>query len=115
MAQDSGLVINPSAVEHQNESSVIQTLSRAMYEEVTFDTANVTSLDWKSYPIATMMDTPQINVVLINHPELTPTGVGEPSTNLIAPALSSAIFDATGVRLRTLPLRPDRVKAALNA
>ena len=115
VAQDSGLVINPSAVEHQNESSVIQTLSRAMYEEVTFDAANVTSLDWKSYPIATMMDAPRINMVLINHPELTPTGVGEPSTNLMAPALSSAIFDATGVRLRTLPFRPDRVKAALNA
>ncbi len=62
-----------------------------------------------------MMDTPKINTVLINHPKITPTGVGEPSTNLMAPALSSAIFDATGVRLRTLPFQPDRVKAALNA
>jgi len=62
-----------------------------------------------------MADAPQVTSVLINHPEIPATGVGEPAVNLIAPAISSAIFDATGVRIRTLPLRPDAVKAALGA
>ena len=113
VAQDSGLIINPSAVEHQIESCVIQTTSRAMMEEVTFDASNVTSLDWTSYPILTMADAPKVQTVLINHPEIPATGVGEPAVNLIAPAISSAIFDATGVRLRTLPMRPAAVKAAM--
>jgi nicotinate dehydrogenase subunit B len=113
VAQDAGLIINPTSVEHQIESMVLQTMSRALYEEVTFDSSNVTSVDWSSYPIMTMADTPRITSVLINHPEIPPTGVGEPAVNVIAPALSSAIFDATGVWIRTLPLRPDRVKAAL--
>src|SRR5215469_437553 len=113
VAQDSGLIINPSAIEHQLESAVIQTTSRAMMEQVTFDTANVTSLDWSSYPILTMADAPKVQTVLINHPEIPATGVGEPAVNLIAPAISSAIFDATGVRIRTLPLLPAAVKAAM--
>jgi nicotinate dehydrogenase subunit B len=113
VAQDSGLIINPSAVEHQLESCVIQTTSRAMLEQVTFDSANVTSLDWSSYPILTMADSPKVQTVLINHPEIPATGVGEPAVNLIAPAISSAIFDATGVRIRTLPMLPEAVKAAM--
>ena len=113
VAQDSGLIINPQAVEHQVESAVLQTTSRAMLEQVTFDSANVTSLDWKSYPILTMADAPKVTTVLINHPEIPATGVGEPAVNVVAPGISSAIFDATGVRIRTLPLRPEAVKAAL--
>lgn len=113
VAQDSGLIINPSAIEHQVESAVIQTTSRAMMEQVTFDAANVTSLDWSSYPILTMADAPKVQTVLINHPEIPATGVGEPAVNLIAPAISSAIFDATGVRIRTLPMLPAAVKAAM--
>jgi CO/xanthine dehydrogenase Mo-binding subunit len=113
VAQDAGLIINPTSIERQVESAVLQTTSRALLEEVTFDSANVTSLDWSSYPILPMADAPSVNTVLIDHPEIAPTGVGEPAVNLIAPAISNAIFDATGVRLRTLPFRPDAVKAAL--
>ncbi len=84
-----------------------------MLEEVTFDAANVTSADWASYPILTMADAPKVTAVLINRPEIPATGVGEPAVNLIAPAISNAIFDATGVRIRTLPLRAAAVKAAM--
>ena len=115
VAQDAGLIINPMAIEHQVESAVLQTTSRAMLEEVTFDSANVTSLDWSTYPILTMADAPRVTTVLIDHPEIPSTGVGEPAVNLIAPAISNAIFDATGVRLRTLPFRPDVVRAAMGA
>ena len=113
VAQDAGLIINPTSVERQVESAVLQTTSRALLEEVTFDSANVTSLDWSAYPLLTMADAPTITTVLINHPEIPATGVGEPAVNLIAPGISNAVFDATGVRLRNLPFRPDRVKAAM--
>ncbi|MFZ0218431.1 MAG: molybdopterin cofactor-binding domain-containing protein, partial [Candidatus Dormiibacterota bacterium] len=114
IAQDSGQVINPSNVRHQVESSVLQTMSRALHEELTFDTSNVTSDDWSTYPIMAMAETPAtIQTVLIDNPSVSPTGVGEPAVNLIAPALASAIFDATGVHVRTLPLRPATVQAAL--
>lgn len=113
IAQDSGLIINPTAVEHQIESAVLQTVSRAMLEQVTFDTGNVTSVDWSSYPILAMADAPTVTSVLINHPEIPATGVGEPAVNVIASAISSAIFDATGTRIRSLPLRSAQVKAAM--
>jgi nicotinate dehydrogenase subunit B len=113
IAQDQGLIINPRAIEHQIESAALQTVSRAMLEQVTFDRANVTSTDWSSYPILAMADAPRVTSVLINHPEIAPTGVGEPAVNVIASAISSAIFDATGVRIRSLPLRPEAVKAAM--
>ncbi|MGH7913012.1 MAG: molybdopterin cofactor-binding domain-containing protein [Candidatus Dormibacteraceae bacterium] len=114
VAQDSGQVINPSNVRHQIESCVIQTMSRCLREELTFDTSNVTSTNWATYPILTMAETP-LNIVpiLIDHPEISPTGVGEPAVNLIAPALTSAVFDATGVRIRKLPLRPGNVTDAM--
>jgi len=113
VAQDAGQIINPTAVEHQIESAVLQTTSRALLEEVTFDNSNVTSVDWSRYPILTMADAPQVTAVLIDHPEISPTGVGEASVNVVAPAIVNAVFDATGVRIRALPLRADRVKAAL--
>src|SRR5215831_18479389 len=84
VAQDAGLIINPSAIEHQIESSVLQTMSRALMEQVTFDNSNVTSTDWKTYPLMTMAGAPRIKSVLINHPEIPPTGVGEPAVNVIA-------------------------------
>ncbi|HZU15716.1 MAG TPA: molybdopterin cofactor-binding domain-containing protein [Candidatus Dormibacteraeota bacterium] len=115
VAQDAGQIINPTAVEHQIESAVLQTTSRALLEEVTFDGSNVTSVDWSKYPILTMADAPRVQAVLIDHPEIPPTGVGEASVNVVAPAIANAVFDATGVRIRTLPLRADRVKAALQA
>jgi CO/xanthine dehydrogenase Mo-binding subunit len=113
VAQDQGQIINPRAIEHQITSCVIQTASRALHEEVKFDTSNVTTTDWTSYPMLRMDETPTIKTVLVPNPEMTPTGVGEPAVNVMPSAISSAVFDATGVRLRTMPFTPEAVKAAM--
>ncbi|GHH82751.1 aldehyde dehydrogenase [Streptomyces sulfonofaciens] len=113
VAQDQGQIINPRAIEHQITSCVIQTASRVFHEEVKFDTSNVTTADWKSYPMLRMDETPTIKTVLVPNPEIPPTGVGEPAVNVMPSAISSAIFDATGVRLRTMPFTAEVVKAAM--
>jgi CO/xanthine dehydrogenase Mo-binding subunit len=86
-----------------------------LHEEVTFDRAHVTSLDWQGYPILRFSEIPdRIDVVLVNNrPEYPSYGAGEPSTNPTAAVISNAVFDAIGVRLRQTPFRPDRVKAAM--
>ena len=112
-AHDCGLVINPDAVKAQVEGNIIQTLSRALYEEVQFDHSRVTSLDWASYPILTFSEVPAIEIELIDRRHEPPLGAGEASAAPVAAALGNAVFDATGLRLRTVPFTPERVKAAL--
>jgi len=74
----------------------------------------VLSVDWASYPILEMPDAPEaIDITLIDRPEVAPSGAGEPSIRVIPAAVANAFFDATGVRLRRVPLSPERVKAAL--
>ena len=115
VAHDCGLVINPLQLRSTIEGNVVHGLSRTLYEEVRFDRDSVTSVDWASYPILEMPDAPEsIEIVLIDRPELAPTGAGEPTIRVIPAALANAFFDATGVRLRTAPLNPERVKAALS-
>jgi CO/xanthine dehydrogenase Mo-binding subunit len=73
----------------------------------------VTSLDWASYPILRFPDAPEVIVDLVVRPELPPMGAGEAATAPVAAALANAIFDATGARLRQVPMTPERVKAAM--
>jgi len=81
---------------------------------VRFDRSAVTRVDWASYPILEIQDAPEsIKVVLINRPEVAPTGAGEPTIRCVPAAVANAFFDATGVRLRRAPVAPERVKAAL--
>jgi nicotinate dehydrogenase subunit B len=115
VAQDAGLIINPDGITNQLEGNMLQAASRALKEEVTFDRTHVTSLDWATYPILTFPEIPQVDVVLINHPDQPAYGAGEPSTLPVAPAIANAIFDATGGRVRTVPFTPARLKAALGA
>jgi len=97
------------------EGNIVQGVSRTLWEEVKFDNKNVTSIDWMTYPILDITETPEkIDFVLINHPELPPTGAGEPSIRPVAAAIANAIFDATGVRIRRVPFSPDKVKQALS-
>ena len=114
IAQDCGLVVNPDAVRNQIEGGVIQSISRALKEEVTFDRSRVTSLDWASYPIITFNEIPdEIAIVLIDRPDLPPMRVGEPASESAWPGVANAVYDAIGVRLRQLPLTPQRVLAGL--
>ncbi|WP_229266783.1 molybdopterin cofactor-binding domain-containing protein [Leptospira sp. severe_002] len=115
VAHDCGQIINPDGLEKCIEGNIVQGISRTLWEEVKFDNKNVTSVDWMTYPILDITETPEkIDFVLINHPEIAPSGAGEPSIRPIAAAIANAIFDATGVRIRRVPFSPDRVKQAFS-
>ena len=113
VAQDAGLMINPKGVELQVQGNVIQSVSRALMEEVKFDGTGATSLDFRTYPIATFLDVPDIQVVLVERPDDPPLGVGESASIPSAAAIANAIFDAIGARVRQVPFTPPRIKAAL--
>jgi CO/xanthine dehydrogenase Mo-binding subunit len=113
VAHDCGQIINPNTLKQTIEANIIQGTSRTLWEEVAFDRKNVTSVDWATYPILDITETPEkIDVVLLNHPDIPSSGAGEPSIRPVAAAIANAIFDATGVRIRRVPFSPDRVKAA---
>jgi CO/xanthine dehydrogenase Mo-binding subunit len=112
-AIDPGLVVNPDGVRNQVEGGVIQATSWATKEQVEFNRSIVTSHDWATYPILTFPEVPEIEVTVINRKDQPPKGVGEPVTVPVAAAIANAIYDATGARVRTLPLTPERVKDAL--
>jgi len=115
LAHDCGLVVNPDGLTNQIEGNVIQGVSRTLLEEVQFDASGVKNLDWSSYPIITFEDAPEVEVVLINRPEMQPLGGGEPSIVPVPAAIANAVFDAIGVRLREIPFTPERVLKAMNA
>ncbi|MBU6502372.1 MAG: molybdopterin-dependent oxidoreductase [Burkholderiales bacterium] len=117
VAHDNGLVISPDGMHNQIEGNIIQSISRTLHEEVTFNHAHVTSRDWASYPILRFHEIPDsIDIVLVNNdPQFMSTGGGEPSTCPTAAVISNAVYDAVGVRLRQRPFRPERVKEAMSA
>jgi nicotinate dehydrogenase subunit B len=115
VAHDCGQIINPAGLRHTIEANIVQGVSRTLWEEVKFDSKHVTTIDWMTYPILDITETPEtIDVVAINRPEVIPSGAGEPSIRPVAAAIANAIFDATGVRIRRVPFSPDRVKQSLS-
>ncbi len=113
LSHDCGLIINPDGLKNQIEGNIIQGVSRALMEEVKFDSSGIKTLDWISYPVIRFQSVPEIDIVLINRPEMPALGGGEPSSVPIGAAIVNAIFDATGVRLRDAPFTPQRVLAGL--
>ncbi len=113
VTHDCGQIINPDGLKNQIEGNVIQTVSRTLLEDLQFDRSRVTSLDWASYPILTFPQVPDIAIELIDRPNEKPWGAGEPSAAVVPSAISNAIFDATGVRMRSVPFTPEKMKQAL--
>jgi len=113
VSHDCGEMVNPNGVANQVEGGVLQTVSRTLMEAVTWDRSKVTSVDWASYPIMRFAQAPKVELALIDRPGAIAWGAGEPTACAIPAAIANAVFDATGVRLRSLPFTPDKVKAAL--
>jgi CO/xanthine dehydrogenase Mo-binding subunit len=116
IAVDPGIVVNPLQLKRQIEGGALMGLSHALYEEMLFDESGVTSRDWRTYPILTMADVPEIKVVILSNPEVGRYGGGSEAANALAvSAIAAAFFDATGKPIRRLPLKAPYVQAALKA
>jgi len=116
VAVDPGIVINPLQLKRQVEGGTVMGVSMTLLEELRFDESGIVSSDWRSYPIANMADLPEINVVLINRPEVGKYGQGSEAANALgASAIAGAFLDATGKAPRRLPLKPDYVQTLLRA
>ena len=113
VAHDCGQIINPDGVKGQIEGNIIQTVSRTLKEEVLFDRSAVTSLHWATYPILTFPEVPDVIIELIDRPNEKPWGVGEPAATIVPSAISNAVFDAIGVRLRSVPFTVAKVLMAI--
>ena len=112
-AHDCGMMVNPDSVRSQVEGNILQTLSRTLHEETTFDRQRVTSVNWTDYRILRFAEVPELKIDLIDRRHLPPLGAGEAASAPVPAALANAVFDATGVRLREVPFSAARMKAAL--
>ena len=112
-AIDAGLVINPDGLINQTEGGIIQATSWALKEAVRFDRSRILTSNWDDYPILSFEESPQVEVTILNRPELPPLGAGEGQQGPTAAAIANAIHNAMGVRLRDMPFTRERVMAAL--
>jgi isoquinoline 1-oxidoreductase beta subunit len=110
-AVDCGQVVNPETVRAQMEGAIVFAMSAAFYGEITLENGRVQQGNFHNYRMARIPETPQIDVHIVNSTER-PTGIGEPGVPPLAPAISNAIFAATGKRLRRLPIRPEDLSKA---
>jgi nicotinate dehydrogenase subunit B len=112
-AMDVGLAVNPGLVENQIIGQAVQSVSRVLKEEVTFDKTGVTSLDWNSYPVLRFAEHPEVVPIVVQRMEEPSSGAGEEVMGATAAAVANAFFDATGSRLRQYPMTAERVRTAL--
>jgi nicotinate dehydrogenase subunit B len=114
-AMDSGEAVNPDGIRNQAEGGVVQSLSWTLREAVTWDEHRITSRDWARYPMIRFPHVPRsIEVVVIDRPGQPFLGTGEATQGPAAAALANAVFDAVGARIREIPFKPARVKAAIS-
>jgi len=112
-AVDVGQVINSDGLINQVEGGIIQAVSFVLKEEVKYDRTRVTLQSWDDYPILSFAEVPEVEVALINRPELPPVGAGEGTQGPISAAVGNALFNAAGVRLRDIPFTRERLLAAM--
>ena len=112
-AADAGLVVSPDGIKNQIEGGMIQSTSWTLHESLPFDEKGVKARTWAEYPILRFTEVPVVDVTLINRPEERPLGVGEGSQGPMAAAIANAFANATGKRIRDLPMTPEKVKATL--
>ncbi|NOJ44187.1 xanthine dehydrogenase family protein molybdopterin-binding subunit [Bradyrhizobium australiense] len=115
-AVDSGQVVNPDGLINQIEGAIVQSMSWTLYESVTFDDTRITSIDWQTYPILRFNSVPEsIEVHIIDRPGQPFLGSGETGQGPAAASIANAVANATGKRLRNLPLTRKRIKEAIDA
>ena len=113
--QVAGLSVAPSMIENQISGNLIMGTSRALFEQISFNTKRVTSLDWVSYPLLRFADHPDVSYQVVQRTDLQPTGSGEPPHAPVAAAIGNAFFDATGLRILEAPMTAARSRAVLKA
>jgi len=113
IAHDCGQIINPNGVENQIQGGAIQTVSRVLMEEVKWTGSEMNSVDWTTYPIIRFNEVPKVHTLLINQPGTPAWGAGEQTPTTIPAAIGNAIYNAIGVRMRSVPFTPDSVKLAM--
>ncbi|OON40722.1 aldehyde dehydrogenase [Izhakiella australiensis] len=114
VGHDAGMMVNPDGVKHQIHGNVIQSTSRVLKEQVTIESNLIASKEWGSYPILTFPEVPDIDVMMVPRPHEPPLGAGESASVPSAAAIANAVFDATGIRFRELPITSDKLRQALN-
>jgi CO/xanthine dehydrogenase Mo-binding subunit len=112
-AQDTGEVINPEGTRMQIEGCITMGLGYALAEEIRFKDGRVLDENFDTYEIPRFSWLPKIEVVLVDNPEMAPQGCGEPAITVMGAVVGNAIYDAIGVRMRTLPMTPARIMEAL--
>jgi CO/xanthine dehydrogenase Mo-binding subunit len=112
VAVDCGEVINPDGVANQIEGGAIQATSWTLKEAVRFDRNRITSDTWETYPILRFSEVPAVEVEIVARPEEKPMGAGEAAQGPVAAAIANAVNDALGIRIRDLPITPERILAA---
>jgi CO/xanthine dehydrogenase Mo-binding subunit len=112
IAGDAGEIVDPDGLENQLEGGVIQAASWTLKEKVAYDAVRITSVDWDSYPILRFDEVPEVETVLLDRPGMPFLGAGEATQGPTAAAIANAVYDAVGLRVRDLPLTPERLQAA---
>jgi isoquinoline 1-oxidoreductase len=108
-AFDCGAIVSPDGLANQVEGAVVMGLGAALFEAIRFEAGVIGNATFTDYRVPRIDDVPPVEVILLDRPEIAPAGGGETPILAIAPAIANAIFAATGVRLRSLPLVPDGV------
>ena len=111
-AFECGAIVNPNGLRNQVEGAIVQAIGGALFEAIRFDNGKILNPHFAQYRVPRFRDTPQVEVVLVDRKDLPSAGAGETPIMGLAPAVGNAIFAATGIRIRNLPMVPDGIPAS---